>query len=128
MKSKIFISYARVDADFVLKLCEDLKTSGIGIWIDQFDISVGEIWDQKIQEAILKCDFILVILSPNSVSSQSVLDELYFALEVNKKILPVMYQSCDVPLRIRRIQYCDFTSNYQIAMNKLIYSLEGEKV
>ena len=42
---KVFFSYARADAEFVLKLANDLRSAGISLWIDQLDITPGERWD-----------------------------------------------------------------------------------
>lgn len=40
-KNKIFISYARSEAEFALKLGKDLRSSGMNVWIDQLDVAVG---------------------------------------------------------------------------------------
>ena len=40
----IFISYARTDEAFAVKLARDLRDKGVNVWIDQFDIYPGEKW------------------------------------------------------------------------------------
>src|ERR1041385_6266639 len=100
----IFLSYARVDKDFALKLAHDLKSAGTSLWIDQLDISPGALWDDAIEQALQASQSLLVILSPASVASQNVMDEVGFALEHKRRILPVVYRGCEVPFRLKRLQ------------------------
>ena len=41
MTAKTFVSYAREDSDFVLRLAGDLKAQGVPIWLDKWDIAPG---------------------------------------------------------------------------------------
>ena len=61
-------------------------------------------------------------MSPESVSSENVIDEVAFALEKRKQIIPVFYRECEIPFRLRRIQYVDFrrTENYSSELRELI--------
>lgn len=106
---ELFISYAREDSDFALKLSTDLRAAGAKIWLDQLDIRGGDSWDDAIEDALKRCDSFLVILSPASVSSYNVKDEIAVALDENKSILPVLYTSCEEPFRLRRKQYFDLS-------------------
>ena len=54
----------------------------------------------------------LVILSPVSVVSDNVRDEVSFALNRQKRVIPVLYRDCDVPFRLARLQHNDFRTNY----------------
>ncbi|HEY4857561.1 MAG TPA: TIR domain-containing protein [Xanthobacteraceae bacterium] len=128
---QIFFSYARDDAAFALQLASDLRNGGAQLWIDQLDISPGEHWDKAIEAALKSCPAFLVILSPRSVSSSNVSDEVHYALEEGKKILPVMYQACELPFRLRRLQYIDFTKDYKASLTACIAhvkTLFGEAV
>jgi hypothetical protein len=110
---KTFISYAREDAEFALKLTGDLRKSGANLWLDRFDIPVGKNWPRAVEEALDSCGQFLVILSPASVGSDGVSAELNFALDEGKRIFPVLYKDCKRPFRIRSSQYADFTADYQ---------------
>src|SRR4051794_8447298 len=102
---KTFFSYAREDGDFALKLATDLREAGANIWIDQLDIPPGRRWDAEIQKALRALNCMLVILSPHSVESDNVLDEISYALETRKTIIPILKSDCDIPFRIKRLQY-----------------------
>jgi TIR domain len=122
--SKIFFSYAHADTQFVLELANGLRSAGVNLWIDQLDIHPGERWDSAIQNALTAAPCLLVVLSPESVSSQSVMDEVAFALQSNKRVVPVLYQRCDIPFRIQRLQYIDFTTSYDEGFKHLIKALK----
>jgi len=118
-----FVSYAREDSVFSLKLGNDLKRAGANVWIDQIDIEPGQEWDSAIEEAVEKSPWMLVILSPASVASKNVRDEISFALKKEKRIIPVLYQACSVPFRLDRIQHVDFRSDYAQGLTRLLNTL-----
>jgi hypothetical protein len=121
MKSETtFISYSRADSDFVIKLAQDLRQAGVSVWLDQIDISPGERWDKSVQNALKNCSSLLVVYSPNSVASDNVMDEVYYVLGEKRKVIPILYRACEVPFRLQRLQYIDFTENHALGMKKLV--------
>lgn len=116
---KTFLSYARVDAAFALRLAEDLRAAGVDLWIDQLDIPTGARWDQAVERALKECPRLLVILSPASTASQNVMDEVAFAIDEGRAIVPVLYQHCDIPFRLKRLQHIDFSGDYAKALATL---------
>src|ERR1017187_6712201 len=59
--TRSFISYAREDAEFALKLAADLRQAGVNVWVDRFDIPVGKNWPRAVEEALDSCGQFLVI-------------------------------------------------------------------
>lgn len=106
---RTFISYSRINKDFALTLAKELKASGFNIWFDQLDIPTGSRWDDEIEQALEECEIFMVILTPASSKSDNVKDEIGFAIDTNKRILPILLENAKVPLRLRRFQYVDFT-------------------
>lgn len=125
--TKVFISYARSDQEFALRLAKALEADGFDIWIDQLHIETGRHWDTEIQTALELCPAFLLILSPASVASRNVQDEVSFALELEKDIVPVLYQPCNIPFRVRRHQYVDFTVGEEQGLAKFLESLKRLK-
>ena len=109
---QLFFSYSRADSDFVLKLAKDMRSAGANLWIDQLDIAPGDRWDRAVEQALGAAPCLAVILSPESVVSQNVMDEVSLAFDEQKKILPILFRKCNIPFRLRRLQYVDFTANY----------------
>jgi len=122
--SKIFFSYSRLDSAFALQLAKDIRSSGVDIWIDQLDIPAGNHWDSAVEKALSASACVLVILSPSSTSSTNVMDEVSFALESGKKIIPVLLEDCVAPFRIRRLQRIDFTKDYNAGLTQLVASFD----
>ena len=120
-----FISYAREDAEFVLGVAAELRQKGVSIWLDKFDIHPGDDWNRAVDAALEGCECFLLVVSPSSIASDNVMDELAAAVEDGKRIVPLLYQSCRMPLRIRRLHYIDFTAEYTTAMGELINALAG---
>jgi hypothetical protein len=118
-RERIFFSYSRRDQEFALQLAKDLRSRGVQIWLDQLDIPGGARWDDEIEAAMRVTKTTLVILSPDSVASEHVRDEVNLALRDNDRIIPVLYRACEVPMRLSRMQYVDFTGDYARALDQL---------
>jgi hypothetical protein len=106
----IFLSYSRTNRGFALELAKELKASGFLIWFDQLDIPTGARWDDEIEKALTDCEIFMVILTPQSIASHNVKDEIGYAIDSNKRILPILLEQANVPFRLRRFQYVDFTN------------------
>src|SRR4051812_26362162 len=107
-----FFSYSRKDSEFVKRLASDLKNTSANVWLDQLDISPGSPWDESIQNALNEAHGLIVILSGTSAKSQNVMDEVSYALSRGKKVVPLMIEECQIPFRLARLQYIDFTKDY----------------
>jgi len=107
---KTFLSYSRINKDFAVKLAKELKSEGFHIWLDQLDIPPGARWDAEVEKALKESEIFMIIITPASAKSENVLDEIGYAIDSGKRILPVLLETATLPLRLRRFQYVDFTS------------------
>jgi hypothetical protein len=129
--SQIFISYSRMDREFVDELIGQVENRGFDVWVDRKDIGGGKEWRAAISQAISECSFFMLVLSPNSVDSRKVTQEVSLADEQGRKIIPIRYQQCEVPhelnLQLAGLQWIDFVENSnEDAMEQLFRAL-GEK-
>lgn len=123
---KIFFSYSRADgSDFALQLALDLKKHGFNVWIDQQDIRAGSEWDLEIEKALETCDCLLFIETEKSVISNNVLDEVNYALEQDKKVIPLIVHDSKTPFRLQRLQHIDFTRDYNTGLAQLTKELKA---
>jgi len=122
--STAFVSYAREDLEFVLRLAKDLKAKGAKVWMDKLDIRPGQRWETEIQLAVDSCSRMLVVLSPAAVMSPNLLAEASLAIDEGKQVIPVLYRDCKIPYRLRPFQYANFTVDYTTGMEDLLASLE----
>jgi hypothetical protein len=121
-----FLSYARADEHFALRFANDLRSLGASMWMDQLDLRPSEHWDRAIERVIRACSSVVVILSPRSVASENVADEISLAIDSGKPVIPVMIEACDLPLRITRMHLVDATRDYQTALMECFAGIGGE--
>ncbi len=120
---EFFFSYARADSEFALELATCLRNAGLSLWIDQLDLLGGQRWDEAIHRALQNCQGMIVVLSPESVASHNVLDEVAYAIEEGKRLVPVLLRRCDIPFRLRRFQYVDLTADFDGGIRDLAKTL-----
>jgi hypothetical protein len=121
---KYFFCYAREDSEFVLKLATALRDAGVELWLDQLDILGGQHWDRTVEEALSECGGMLVVMSPESVTSNNVLDEVSYALEEQKLVVPILLRVTSIPFRLRRLHYIDFSVEFDGAFSQLLKAFQ----
>src|ERR1700733_9255945 len=109
----IFISYSRADAAFVDQLAQKLVMRRHHIWLDRWEMNVGDSLITKIQGALTESDAILIVLSKNSVASEWCKKELNAGLirELEEKrvlVMPCVIDDCEIPLFLKEKVYADF--------------------
>ena len=122
---KIFVSYSRKDQQFVHRLMQDLKRYGIDIWDIESKIQYGDGITKTIQRGIDESDYIAVIMSPNSMNSKWVNWEYRSAIQKNLKegkrtILPIYYETCEIPQLLQSLAFADFRLNYFRGLERLL--------
>lgn len=106
----VFVSYAHDDEPRILPILERLRAAGVQTWRDAEAIRPGEDYADAIAHAIMGCRLLIVFLSHTSVSRDFVNNEIDFALDEKKPIIPLMIDP-DVKLpprlklRLGAIQY-----------------------
>ena len=116
----IFVSYSSKDRPFAVGLTKELQKLGANVWIDQLGIGLGENWDNAIEEALEKSETLMLILSPTSVESQNVQDEVSIAINTEKIFVPILIKECDLPMRWQRRQYADLIKNPEKAIGDIV--------
>jgi len=128
----VFISYSRLDIDFVDTLVDHLKLAGIEVWLDRSTIASGDVWRSKIAEGIDNCAKFAIVLSENSIESSVVGKELGLAENLGKEIIPILISKVSLPPHMRlileSINWIDFSADYIRALSKLLNSLNVEDV
>lgn len=120
---QLFISYARQDQSFALRLADDLIVAQHDVWIDQIRLKPGDRWDWQIQAALKQSHLMLLVLSQHSAQSDNVADEYHYFLQNRKTIIPLLgdnFQMADMPYRLSRLQYIDFRQDYDVCLTQLI--------
>ncbi|MBN1219741.1 MAG: toll/interleukin-1 receptor domain-containing protein, partial [Anaerolineae bacterium] len=127
----IFLSHNRKDKPFVRKLSERLQAHGIRTWVDEAEMRLGDSLLSKIETAIQECEYLGVVLSPHSVASKWVRREVNIALneEIHGnrvKVLPLLYQPCDIPGFLADKMYADFTKDFAEGFETLLARFQSD--
>jgi len=117
---KVFISYARQDRRFALRLTRGLRAKGVTVWIDT-EIQGGDDWLTKLNEGLQASDEVFLILSPRSKASQWVKREVLAAFNRGKHVTPVLYRKCGGWDLIGDVEPIDFTEWYDEGFAKLLH-------
>ncbi len=126
--TKIFLSHSSLDKPFVMPFAVDLKSHGFDVWLDTWEIHAGESIPTKISTGIEESDFLVLILSPNAVSSKWVEQEwqakYWEELEKGKiKLIPVLIHDCEIPTLLKTKKYIDFTTDYSKGLEEMCFNL-----
>jgi TIR domain len=109
----IFLSHNYRDKPFVRTLAQDLTAMGVKVWVDEAELRVGDSLITRISLAIDEMRYLGVVLSPHSVDSRWVREELNQALTNQlalraTSVLPILLADCQIPGFLRDRLYADF--------------------
>jgi len=124
----IFISYSHQDEDFANKLAGHLVKHRARVWVDRWELSVGDSIVERVQSAIQEASVLIVVLSKASVQSQWCKKELSAGLvrELEEKrvvVLPVLTEDCDIPMFLRDKLYADFRTSFDEGLKVTLEAL-----
>jgi len=125
---RVFLSHSSEDRLFVNTLALDLQSRGFNVWYSEWELGVGDSLATAIQQGIQRASWLIVVLSPASVKSKWVREELNAAFarqlaEDRIYILPVLHKDCEIPVFLRDRIYADFRQDYKAALGKLLLTL-----
>ena len=84
----IFVSYAHRDKESVYSTLKYLYDQKINIWYDE-GIPPSAEWVEEIAQAIKRSSLFVLFMSPQALASRYVINEINYAVSLNKNILTV---------------------------------------
>ncbi len=87
---RVFISHSNLDQVFARQMRNLLHHRANAQVFTADDLSAGEKWETKLRNELSSADVVVALLSPNSVESSWVLQEIGAAWALKKPILPVV--------------------------------------
>ena len=88
----VFLCHNSHDKSQVKEIAKQLKTSGLNVWLDEWELPPGQVWKQALDERLLEVGSVAVFVGPGG-TPWSDLDVQAFLLEfarLNCPIIPVM--------------------------------------
>jgi hypothetical protein len=136
--SRVFISYAREDREFVLRLSSALKQRGKETWVDEEGIESGDRWRLALEEAIDGADAVLFVLSRDWTASRPCGDELAYAAAANKRLVALVIADAprdkvyevlgDVPAALAEIDwiFAGPGDDFDAAVDEVVAAMERD--
>jgi len=88
----LFISYKR-GTSAVAPLMEKLKEANYRLWFDRDDIHLGDPdWQARIDQGLMRCDGVILIITPAACASEPIRYEVRKAREFGKPIFPIVVE------------------------------------
>jgi len=105
----LFMSYRSTESEIALKLAQDLRGSGIFVWVDQLKgLTTGVNWVDALETVIDNANGMIVMLSPAYLESKFSRRELLRGDDRNYDIFPVLIADTPIlPFELQNIQYID---------------------
>lgn len=124
----VFISYSHSDSEFTEKLARQLVAHNASVWLDKWELSVGDSLIERVQNAVEGSSALIVVISKASVESEWCKKELNSGLlrELEEKrvvVMPALIEDCDIPIFVRGKLYADFRTNFDEGLEAIIQSI-----
>ena len=125
---EVFLSHSSKDRRFASRVAAVLRGHGVPVWYSEINLLGAQQWHDEIGEALARCDWFLVVLSPQATRSKWVKRELLYALRSSRyegRIVPIRQRACDPALlswALEDFQAVDFTQDFHDGCRALLRS------
>jgi len=101
MSAEVFVSYSSQDFEEVHRIVEQLRSTGVSVWMDEGGIEAARLWSEAIVDAINDCKVLIMMVSSHSTDSPNVVKEVMLSSESGKVILPIYLEEAEIPSRLK---------------------------
>lgn len=123
---RIFLSHSSADKPLARRLARDLRASGVDVWLDQWEIGVGDSFAPAIEKALADTHFVVILLTRASVASGWVEREWRQRFETEVAtgrigIIPVRAEPCAAPDFLAQRSHADISGgSYALGLRQLL--------
>jgi hypothetical protein len=132
----VFLSYNSQDRNAVESLAQWLRSEGLNVWFDKWELRPGLPWQEGMEKGIVKSKCTVVTVGSSGLGPWEV-PEMRAALmdfvERKRPVIPVILPGVEsipeLPLFLRAFTWVDFRAglNNSESRNSLIWGITGEK-
>lgn len=113
----VFLSHNRAQKDWTRKLARNLDEKNIKVWFDEWRLPAGTVASKGMELGVEQSRHVVLVLSPEFLNSEWTDFETQIGIVLDpanreRKLLPILYSKCDVPPRISRISWIDFSDTH----------------
>gem|GEM_PF-1038409 len=129
----VFISYSSADKDWVRgELLTRLERAGLRVCIDFRDFRIGAASAKEMERAIVTSAKTILVLTPHYLASawaefENLMLQTLDPANRQARLIPILKEKCDLPLRFQYIVYADFTdaTNLDFAWLRLLNAIKS---
>ena len=113
---QVFISHSDSDSWLAARVSEALRKTGLNVWDAQVNLLPGDNWPALVGRALEESDAMVVLLTPNSITSPHVKAEMVYALgskSYSNRLIPVavgareQLPQGEIPWVVRQLRWVD---------------------
>ena len=89
---QVFVSHSHSDSPLAARVSRALRKAGLQVWDPEVHLFLGDNWPAEVGRALEESDAMVVLLTPNSISSPHVKAEMMYALgskSYRNRLIPV---------------------------------------
>ena len=127
--ANVFISHRKSDDTQAEKLAAEIRNQGHQVWLDVWDINLGDSIVGKMNEGLTSADYLILCYSSIGVESEWISREWMPTLAKqleghNIKILPVVLSGGKPPAILADILYVDLTKDWSTGVTRLLQNIK----
>lgn len=124
----VFISHRGADTEKATRLAEEIRAAGFVVWLDEWEISIGDSIVQKMNEG-LEAAYLVLCYSESDVLSPWISREWMSALsrQLNGygiKVLPVRLSGGQPPAILADVKYADLVKDWNKGVQDLLRAMK----
>lgn len=121
--TKVYLSYSPVDSEVAKALAKRLADAGLDLWDPAEALFPGDNWALRIGQALQESDAMIALVSPASMKSESVRQEIEYALgsaRYKGRLLPVIVKPAkDMPWILKRFPAVRIEPDFEEAVRRI---------
>jgi|ERR1035437_9802090 5'-deoxynucleotidase YfbR-like HD superfamily hydrolase len=129
----LFLSHSSRDKAAVEKLASELRGRDISVWLDEWEIDVGDSITEKVQQGLKEARFVAVWLTAHAVTDGWVTREwqtMVYQETMSKQVvvLPLLAEECEIPTFLSDKKYADFRLSFRDGFASLMRTLSRQNL
>jgi len=118
------MSYSRRELGFVDDLVSKLEGEDYNVWLDYRALIPGSPWKEQIAKGLNDSDTVLLVVSKESLASKYVMLEWKHFLDVNQRVILLIFEAVDLPPELEKFEWVDFRGSYKAGLKELFSQLK----
>lgn len=132
-KPQVYLSYTMRDIEIAKMIAIRLREDGFEPWLAHEQIRPGDRWVDKIVDGIKKSQWVLLLLSENTSSSEWIEQEIDYVFQLESQLgrrllLPVLISGNEIPAIVNDLVYADFRNGNDFEFDRLVQIMKERQL